>query len=79
MRKRKKQKVRVKGGKTMADVIDVHDLPDEDVQMVQHLVSFLREKSKKEKELPEKEEDVVETGPLGVKGTLSRKEIYDHL
>lgn len=64
----------------MADVIDVHDLPEEDVSMVRHLVSFLREKAKREKEQEKPEEIRFRSWRLGkIKGTLSRREIYDHL
>ncbi|MFH1648455.1 MAG: hypothetical protein ABIA11_01825 [Patescibacteria group bacterium] len=64
----------------MADKIDVHDLPEEEVKFVQELVEFLRKKAKmREAKGKEKEEVVFASWPLGVKGKLTRREIYDYL
>lgn len=65
----------------MGDIIDVHDLPEEDVEFIEKLVELLREKAKtrKEKVPGEKEEIQFASWPLGVKGKLTRKEIYDYL
>lgn len=59
----------------MTNVIDVHDLPEEDVLIVQEIVDQLREKRKNQ----DSEKREVEFGrwPLGVKGNLSRSEIYE--
>jgi hypothetical protein len=68
--------------------IDVHDLPEGDAQLVAQLVELLRrrvhgsEVGVKGVDVPE--DTVVGESPfavwnLGVKGTLSREEIYDHL
>lgn len=64
----------------MAGTIDVHDLPKENVELVEKLVEFLRDKVNKEKGDEKKVEDVqFATWPLGVTGNLTRKEIYDNL
>lgn len=69
-----------KGGFNMAGTIDVHDLPKENVELVEKLVEFLREKVNKEKSEEKKAEDVqFATWPLGVMGSLTRREIYDNL
>lgn len=64
----------------MADNIDIRDLPEEDIKFIQKLVELLREKIRRGKEeVREKNEIVFATWPLGVKGKLTRKEIYDYL
>jgi len=66
--------------------IDVHDLPEEEAELVAAFVEFLRRR----KILAAAEQEVraaeattpplpFATWPLGVKGTLSREEIYDYL
>jgi hypothetical protein len=68
--------------------IDVHDLPEGDAQLIAQLVELLRRRvhvSKAEVEGAEVPEETAEgespfaVWNLGVKGTLSREEIYDHL
>ena len=63
----------------MANIIDVHDLPEQDVKFVEKLVELLREKTRMEKTKKEKEEINFAVWPLGVKGKLTREEIYDYL
>lgn len=63
------------------DTIDVRDLPEKEADLVQQLVEALREKARLVRPVPifpEKQEPI-EFGawPLGVKGNLSREEIYD--
>ncbi len=58
--------------------IDVHDLPDEDVHLLETLVKLLREKGKHASS-GEQENVSFASWPLGVKGALTRKEIYDYL
>lgn len=60
------------------DIIDIHDLPNDDIKFIEKLVLFLREKARIKKEY-EKEKVDFASWPLGVKGTLTRKEIYDRL
>ncbi len=61
----------------MEKTIDVHDLPDEDVMVIQQMVDLLRKRIDKPK--TETTEEKIEFGawPLGVKGNLSRSEIYE--
>jgi len=64
----------------MVDTIDVHDLPKEQVRFIQELVEFLRERMRARRKKVEKKEEIpFATWPLGVKGNLTRREIYDHL
>ncbi len=64
----------------MANTIDLHDLPEEEVRLVQEFVEFLKRRMKMRKEKTgEKEEITLATWPLGVKGKLTRREIYDYL
>ena len=65
------------------DSIDVHDLPEEQAQLVAAFVEFLRQHR------PQSEVQALEahalvrepfaTWALGVKGHLTRKDIYEHL
>ena len=66
--------------------IDVHDLPEEEAELVAAFVEFLRRRkavAAAEQEVREAEATTpaldFATWPLGVKGTLSREEIYDYL
>jgi hypothetical protein len=65
--------------------IDVHDLPEEEAQLVAMFVEFLRQRRQEQaKREAVKREEACEVRPfavwpLGVKGTLSREEIYEHL
>ncbi len=64
----------------MKNTIDVHDLPEEKVEFVQKLVEFLRkdEETKKKEKPPRVEKIHFLSKRMGnVKGTLSRKEMYD--
>jgi hypothetical protein len=68
------------GGTAMQDSIDLHGLDEQDVSLIEALVKRLREKARKKKEAQtEKEGLVFASWPLGVKGRLTRKEIYDYL
>lgn len=64
----------------MTNQIDVHDLPKEQIKLVEEFVHFLRGKSTK-KVLTAKSKKAVafKSWPLGVKGKLTRKEVYDYL
>ena len=64
----------------MTDMIDIHGLPEEDVRFIRDFVEFLRQKTKKsEAKVKGKEEIPFADWPLGVKGKLTREEIYDYL
>jgi hypothetical protein len=68
------------GGTTIQDSIDVRGLDQQDVSLIEALVERLRERARKKKEAKaEKESTVFATWPLGAKGRLTRKEIYDYL
>jgi hypothetical protein len=68
--------------------IDVHDLPEEDARLIAQLVELLRRRAQQPGaevegadvpgETPE-DESPFAIWSLGVKGTLSREEIYDYL
>jgi hypothetical protein len=58
--------------------LDVHDLPEDEVKVVQKVIDLFRIRGKMKKEkIEEKIEFAV--WPLGVKGKLTRQEIYDYL
>jgi len=68
--------------------IDVHDLPEGEAQLIAQLVELLRHRrhgAEPEVKRVDELEDTVggeppfAIWPLGVKGTLSREDIYDHL
>jgi hypothetical protein len=65
----------------MADTINVQDLPEEDVQLLERWVERLRAKIRRQRavERERREEPNFATWPLGVKGKLTREEIYDYL
>jgi hypothetical protein len=68
----------------MPDTINVRGLPEEDIQLVQRLVERLRARAKRNtgpgnESEPEGVEVRFGTWALGVKGKLTRKEIYDYL
>ncbi len=65
----------------MEDRIDVHDLPDDEIMLIREFVEFLREKEKVKKRKKEGRKQRINfaTWPLGIKGKLTRKEIYDYL
>jgi len=62
----------------MPDVIDVHNLKEDDAKFIEKIVNLLRE-NKGEEPKAEQEDIIFSSWPLGTKGTLSREEIYDHL
>ena len=61
------------------NTIDVRGLPEEIAEQIQGLINLLKE-DKTHKVSPAKEEKI-EFGsfPLGVKGKVTREEIYDYL
>ena len=64
----------------MSETIDLCDLPEEEIKLVQEFVEFLRKKAEaREKKEKKGEEIVFATWPLGVKGKVTRREIYDYL
>ena len=64
--------------------IDVRDLPGDQAQLVAAFVEFLRRRIQEQtpRQRPPATaptESPFASWPLGVKGTLSREEIYEHL
>lgn len=58
--------------------LDVHDLQEEEIKFVQRIIdSFRIRKKTKEERVGEKIN--FSAWPLGVKGKLTREEIYDYL
>ncbi len=67
------------------DHIDVHDLSEDEARLIATFVEFLRrqkqeavQQERRQEEAPSPQNPFA-TWPLGVKGTLSREEIYDYL
>lgn len=58
--------------------IDVHDLPEEEAQLIAAFVALLRRRRRAQQPVDE-EAPRVGVWDLGVKGPLTRREIYDHL
>lgn len=65
-----------KQGIRMVDTLDVRDLSDEQVKILERLAKLFRKHKKAKKE---QTKVVFNTWPLGVKGKLTRKEIYEHI
>ena len=66
-------------GRKVSVTIDVHDLPEEEIELLWKFIEFLSEKAKaRGKVTVEKEEIIFANWPLGVKGKLTRREIYDY-
>jgi len=64
----------------MDKIVDIHDLAEEEVKLVREFVEFLRKKAKMQNKVGrEKASKAFNTWPLGVKGRLTRREIYDYL
>ena len=64
----------------MAKVVDIHDLPEEEVKLVREFIEFLRKKAKRQNKMGmEKASKAFSTWPLGVKGKLTRREMYNYL
>ena len=67
------------------DHIDVHDLPEDEARLIATFVEFLRRRkpsttAQEVQQTAERTPPVhFAVWPLGVKGTLSRDDIYDHL
>jgi len=62
----------------MTHMIDVQGLPDEHVKLIEEFVRFLKLHAEKSLTSPEADISFAEW-PLGVKGKLTRAEIYDYL
>ena len=63
----------------MLRIVNLEDLPEEQVRLVQQLIEFLKAKRKKERRVKAKKRITFASHKIGVKGKLTRKEIYDYL
>ena len=63
------------------DMLDVRGLPDDQIEFVQQLIDFMRQKHQKPLAQPEDETETIHlrSWSLGAKGDVSREEIYDYL
>jgi hypothetical protein len=64
--------------------IDVHDLPDDEAEIVAALVEFLKQRRQQRAQRAHPPANIpaespFASWPLGAKGTLSREDIYEHL
>ena len=64
--------------------IDVHDLPDDEAEIVAAFVGFLKQRRKQRMQREQPPTNVpleipFASWPLVVKGALSREDIYEHL
>ncbi len=60
--------------------IDLTGLKDEDIKLIKEFVEFLKARAEKEERREvEAEEFEFHSWPLGVKGKITREEIYDYL
>jgi hypothetical protein len=64
--------------------IDVHDLPEDEAEIVAAFVEFLKQRKQQREQqaqppMKTPTESPFASWPLGAKGTLSREEIYEHL
>jgi hypothetical protein len=64
---------------TNMDQVDVHDLPEEQAQMVQAFVDFLRTQTGKQTEQTKQAAAPFSVWRLGTKSNLSRTEIYERV
>ena len=63
------------------DMLDVCGLPDDQIDFIQQLIEFMRQKHQKPIAQPEDETEFIHlrSWSLGVKGSISRQEIHDYL
>lgn len=63
------------------DMLDVRGLPDDQIEFVQQLIEFMRQQHQEPLMQPQDETETIHlrSWSLGVKGEMSREEIYDYL
>ena len=63
------------------DMLDVHGLPADQIEFIQQLIEFMRQKHQEQLAQPEDETQTIHlhSWSLGVKGEISREEVYDYL
>jgi hypothetical protein len=64
--------------------IDLRGLPEEQVRLIQEIVEYLKKKAKSQHKMGKgcpmpRGKLMTRSWPLGVKGRLTREEIYEHL
>ena len=63
------------------DMLDVRGLPDDQIEFVQQLIEFIRQKHQKPLTQPRDETETIHlrSWSLSAKGEISREELYDYL
>lgn len=63
------------------DMLDVRGLPADQIEFIQQLIEFMRQKHQEPLAQPEDETQTIHlhSWSLGVKGEISREEVYDYL
>ena len=63
------------------DTLDVRGLPDDQIEFLRQLIEFMRQNHQKPVTPTVDETNTIQlrSWQLGVKGTVSREEIYDYL
>ena len=63
------------------DMLDVRGLSNGQIEFLQQLIEFMRQRHQKRLTQPEEETETIHlrSWSLGVKGNISRDEIYDYL
>jgi hypothetical protein len=61
----------------MQKIINIRDLPEEEVKLVEDFIEFLKARKERKKEKKEKEDFTFASWDLEVKGKLRREEIYE--
>ena len=63
------------------DMLDVRGLSNDQIEFLQQLIEFMRQRHQKRLTQPEEETETIHlrSWSLGVKGNISRDEIYDYL
>ena len=63
------------------DMLDVRGLSNDQIEFLQQLIEFMRQRHQKRLTQPEDETETIHlrSWSLGVKGNISRDEIYDYL
>ena len=62
-------------------MLDVRGLPDDQIEIIQQLIKFMRQKHQEPLMQPQDETETIRlrSWSLGAKGEMSREEIYDYL
>jgi hypothetical protein len=74
-----KLKTQIKGGLGMVDTIDVHDLPEEQANLLQEFVEFLRQKARLTRPRPITAEEAFKRAAGRWKGTINAEELIKNI